>query len=208
MNQALRDFHLLWRMACSGRNKRSGQLLTCTIVALSIAVTLMYLVQGRDALLALGVGVRIALAGLTMVEVMAFLPGAAKLNTPANAQPVPHMRRRLMQLTAGIWGAATALATLLAFGTRLPPAVVFLATGSFIGAQCLALSGHWAGRYLSCAVYAVLAFGGGAMLGEALHGAASGWHLALSTGLMCGFGVYALKTMFTNAPARSGASPD
>jgi hypothetical protein len=205
MKQALRDFHLLWRMACSGRNKHSGKLVTCTIVALSVAVTLTYLVQGRDALLALGVGVRTALAGLTMVEVMAFLPGAAKLNTSANAQLVPHMRRRLMQLTAGIWVAATVLATLLAFGTRLSPAVVFLATGSFIAAHCLALSGHRAGWYLQVAVYAMLAFGGGALLGEALDGAASGWHLALSTGLMCGFGVYALKAMLMNAAARPGA---
>ncbi|MBD8529201.1 MULTISPECIES: hypothetical protein [unclassified Massilia] len=195
MSQALRDFYLLWRMARSTRHKRRIKWLLGAI-ALIVVVTFLLFLESRDVLLAVGVGVRIALAGLTLVAVMSFLPGAVKLNTPINAQLVPRMRRRLMQLTAGVWVTATAVATLVALGTRLPAPLVFLATGSFIATQGLALSGHRAGFYLQFVGYAILGFGGSNLVGEALERAAGGWYFVVCAGLMVVFSAYALKAMF------------
>jgi len=196
MSPALRDFYLLWRMASSTRNKGSVKWVLRAIALIVVVAFLLFLLESRDVSVAVGVGVRIALAGLTLVAVMSFLPGAVKLNTPVNAQLVPRMRRRLMQLTAAVWVAATTMATLVALGTSLPAPLVFLATGSFIATQGLGLSGHRAGYYLQFVAYVILGFGGSDLVGEALEQAAGGWYFVVCAGLMLVFSAYALKAMF------------
>lgn len=144
--KALRDFGLLWRAALAIRHPRTNAVLGGFALFCALIVGLLVLMHTGDPFATTINGARAACAVLLFGWLMYFIPGAIKLNTPANAQLVPRMRRRLVQLTVLAWTGAVGMATLLATGTALGPHVVFVCVGVWLIALGLARSGHPAGK--------------------------------------------------------------
>jgi len=141
MSTRLQDYRMLWRAAATHANTRStrfvGWFVLFAVIALGAAVGARKGIQAAVALFWMaGFAVPLLNWGLR------FMPGAVKLNTPANAKLVPQMRRRLVELScllccvciAGIASAPYAEKGGLLFW------IVLLAVGTG-----LAASGHWAG---------------------------------------------------------------
>lgn len=112
MNVRLRDYRMLWRAAVTHANPRLSGMISWGSLAVGIVIAAS--VAHQD-------GLRAALAWawcmgavfLLMDWAWRFMPGAVKLASPANAQLVPQMRRRLVELSCllcciGIAGIASA----------------------------------------------------------------------------------------------------
>jgi len=194
MNAALRDYHLLWRMALSIRHARTNTILFGFAVFAALCVGALVQLEEREPLHTASAAVRVALASLLGGWMVYFVPGAVKLNTPFTARMVPRMRRRLMGLTTLVWAIATASATLMSFDTRMVPAFVFLGTGSWIAAYGLGLSGHRAAGAVQCALVFPVVFN--SSLPAGLFDSLAG--LAVATLLMLALGAFALQAMFMN----------
>jgi hypothetical protein len=201
MNAALRDYYLLWRMALSTRARHAHTFVLGLSALATLLVGFLVHLKNGDALLTIGMGLRVALGCLALGAVMYFLPGAVKLNTPVNARLVPRMRRRLVQLTVGIWIVATLLATVLAIDTRLSLPGVFLATGEFIAIYGLAVSGHPAGTVLQCAIVPFIMMRN-SVFGDLVKLATRMPYFAPATCLLLAFGAWVLATMFMNGGER------
>jgi hypothetical protein len=201
MSPVLRTHGVLARMALSSRQP-SAWMIVLSFAAVA-AVTIGFLVQLKmdDPMLSIGVAARIALAGLLAGWAGYFLPGAIKLNTPANARLVPALRRRLMQLTAGAWAAATLLAALLAVGTGLAPSLVLLGAGGGLATFALARTGHWAGVAAQFGLFPLVALSR-VIPASALDRLAHGAGLAAASLLMLAYGAFTLRTMFMNGGER------
>lgn len=143
MSARLRDYRLLWRAAVTHASPRLSRVFTWGGLALGL---LLGFVEYKD-----GLQASIAWAWclgsvfLLMDWAWRFMPGAVKLASPANAQLVPRMRRRLVELSwllccLGVAGIASAPYTDASqLGTWLFWVVVLVA-GSGLGA-----AGHRAG---------------------------------------------------------------
>lgn len=108
---------MLWQAAHAHIHPRAQTVLWSAIVILTVTMAaLMGAVYGVLA----GLGwVLCSPAGLLLVDwAFAFVPGALGVNTPANAQLVPAMRTRLVELVLLVWLAAVGL---LAAGLQLIP---------------------------------------------------------------------------------------
>jgi len=200
MKAVLRDYHVLWRMALSARHGYARAFLLSITALASLSVGALVYLKTSDAGTAIGLAVRIVAGGLMSGYVMYFLAGAARLNTPLHARLVPRMRRRLIQLTAASWGAATGAAGLLAWGTPVSPAFILLGMGTWLASLGLARSGHRAGMVLQFMFFPVFALPGlGAFARQHL---AQGPGFAMAAVLLLALGVFALKTMFMDGGDR------
>jgi len=111
------QYRLLWQAAHAQAHPRAQAILWSVIVILTVAVTaLMGAVHGAQ--VAAGWALSTPAGGLLFAWTMAFIPSALGLNHPANAQLVPGMRRRLIELALLVWFAAIGL---LAAGLQLIP---------------------------------------------------------------------------------------
>ena len=122
MSARLRQYRMLWQAAHAQIHPRAQTVLWSAVVILTVAVaSLMAAVYG----VLTGLGWALCtLAGLLLFDwTMAFVPGALGLNTPADAQLVPAMRARLVELVLLVWLAAVGL---LAAGLQLIPAASHL----------------------------------------------------------------------------------
>ena len=201
MSAALRTHAVLARMALSSRQPHAGILVLSFAVLAAAAIGVLVQLKMEDPILSIGVAARIGLAGLVAGWAGYFLPGAIKLNTPGNARLVPALRRRLMQLTAGAWAAATLLMALLAVGSGLAPALVLLGVGIALATFALARTGHWAGIAMQFALFPLVAVSRDIPAG-ALEWLAHGPGLALASLLMLAYGAFTLRTMFMHGGDR------
>jgi hypothetical protein len=122
MSARLQQYRMLWQAAHAHIHPRAQTVLWSAIVILTVAVAaLMGAVYGVLA----GLGWALCTpAGLLLFDwTFAFVPGALGVNTPANAQLVPAMRGRLVELVLLVWLAAVGL---LAAGLQLIPAASHL----------------------------------------------------------------------------------
>lgn len=117
MSARLRQYRLLWQAAHAQAHPRAGIILWSIIAVLTVAVTA---IAGAlyGARTAFGWALATPAAVLLFDWTMAFIPGALCLNLPANAQLVPGMRRRLIELALLVWLAAIGL---LAAGLQSMP---------------------------------------------------------------------------------------
>ena len=122
MSARLRQYRMLWQAAHAHIHPRAQTVLWSAMVILTVAVAaLMGAVYGVLA----GFGWALCTpAGLLLFDwTFAFVPGALGVNTPANAQLVPAMRARLVELVLLVWLAAVGL---LAAGLQLIPEAPYL----------------------------------------------------------------------------------
>ncbi|MEW7849100.1 hypothetical protein AB2N08_10405 [Massilia aurea] len=117
MSARLVQYRLLWQAAHAQAHPRAQAILWSVTVILTVAVTaLMGAVYGAQ--VAAGWALATPAGVLLFTWTMAFIPSALGLNHPANAQLVPGMRRRLIELALLVWFAAIGL---LAAGMLLIP---------------------------------------------------------------------------------------
>lgn len=190
-----RDFSLLWRAALATRHPRTNLVVCCGAVLLALFVGTLAWFKTTDPLQVAVNSVRAAFAILAFGWMMYFVPGAIKLNTPANATLVPRMRRRARQLTVLVWLAATGLATLLALGSALGAHLVFLGVGFWLIALGLARAGHRAGMLVQFLVPMGIMFHA-AIPREWLAQLATWPALAVASLLMLALGAWTLDMMF------------
>ena len=200
MKALLKDYWLVWRMALSARSRADVLILGFTGF-LTLLVAFLVMVMKDDVVLAAGAGLRVAVGGAMMGWLLYFVPGAVKLNTPAVARLVPRLRRRLIESTVLAWICVIAFATLVSLGTKLSPALVLLATGTWIAAYGLGQSGHRAGSWMQVAFAGVFFFSQRwppALVDGIQHGVG----FAIAFLLMLAFAAYALQHMFMDGGDR------
>ena len=194
MKTLLKDYWLVWRMALSARSRADVLILGFTAF-LTLLVAFLVMVTKDDAVLAASTALRVAVGGAMMGWLLYFVPGAVKLNTPSVACLVPRLRRRLIESTVLAWICIIAFATLVSLGTKLSPALVLLATGTWLAAYGLGQSGHRGGSWMQVAFAGVFFFS--RSLPPALvEGIQHGIGFAIACLLMLAFGAYALQHMF------------
>lgn len=117
MNARLRDYRLLWSAAVSHGNPFGSAVIRWgfPIVALAIAFILW---KGESPRAAVAWLWGLACAAALVAWMWRFLPGAVKLNSPANAWLVPRMRRRLVELSCLVWFAAIVAIALGPYANR------------------------------------------------------------------------------------------
>lgn len=200
MKTLLKDYWLVWRMAISSRSRADVLILGLTAF-LTLLVGFLVMIMKDDVMLATGAALRVAVGGAMMGWLLYFVPGAVKLNTPAVARLVPRLRRRLIESTVLAWICVIAFATLVSLGTKLSPALVLLATGTWIAAYGLGQSGHRAGTWMQVGFASVFFFSRSlppALVDGIQHGAG----FAIAFLLMLAFAAYALQHMFMNGGER------
>jgi len=102
MTPRLAQYGRLWRAALAQMHPRVHHVLLWSTPIL--ALTLAALAWGAyDATTAVRWGVSAASAIVLLAWTFCYLPGAFKLNTPANAQLAPGMRARLLELSMAVW---------------------------------------------------------------------------------------------------------
>ena len=152
MSPLLREFALVWSSATASRDPRSKWLFRG--IALGFTLLVGVTVWARTGVLfdAFKYAVRVPVAVYLFAALTHYTPGAVLLNTPVNARLVPRMRRRLFELTLCVWVAATAVATLLAWDTAAPAALVAFATLGWLVGLGLGSAGYQAGVAMQGAV--------------------------------------------------------
>lgn len=152
MSPALRDYALLWSTATASRDSRAKWMFV--LVALTLPLVVGMLVWARTGALAeaLGYAVRMPVGVYLFAALSFYVPGAIRLNTPANARLVPRMRRRLVELTVFIWGAGTAAMTLLAWDTAISAPIIATATFAWLVGLGLGSAGYQIGTLMQIAV--------------------------------------------------------
>jgi len=204
MKTPLKDYWLVWRMAISARSRADLFVLGMTAF-FSLVVGALVMLKKDDALLAASMALRTAVGGAMLGWMLYFVPGAVKLNSPINARLVPRLRRRLIESTALAWVCVVGFATLMSADTQLAPALVLLATGTWVAAYGLGQSGHPAGSWLQVAFAAVFFFN--RRIPPALiDSLAGGAGFAIAFLLMLAFAAYALQHMFMHGGERHYAA--
>jgi hypothetical protein len=152
MSPALRDYAVLWPSASASRDPRAKWIFH--VVTLALTLTVGFLVWARTGMLfdALKYAVRVPAAVYLFAALTYYVPGAILLNTPANARLVPRMRRRLVELTLGVWVAAVVVAALLAWDTAAPAGLVAVATFAWLIGLGLGSAGYQIGVLMQAAV--------------------------------------------------------
>lgn len=102
MSARLGQYWLLWRAALSFTRYFSRRLLLLSAVFVTLVSALIIGATGSTQAW-LGWALCIPAGFLLFTWTMAYVPGALKLNSPANAQLVPGMRRRLVELSLLVW---------------------------------------------------------------------------------------------------------
>ncbi|MEM8511451.1 hypothetical protein RCH14_000742 [Massilia sp. MP_M2] len=122
MSARLQQYRMLWQAAHVQIHPRAQTVLWSAIAILTVAVAAL---MGAAYGVLTGLGWALCTpAGLLLFDwTMALVPGALGMNTPANAQLVPAMRARLVELVLLVWFAAVGL---LAAGLQLIPAASHL----------------------------------------------------------------------------------
>ena len=199
------DYWLLWRMALSTRHPRASAIVLGLTGVATLVVALLVQLKNADPLLTASFALRIALGGMMMGWMLYFVPGAVKLNSPFTARLVPRLRRRLIELTALVWLVAIVSSALMAQGTKLSPALVFLGTGTWLAAYGLGQSGNRMGAWVQFAAWTCIVFNQHLPAGlvEQLKG---GTGFAVAALLMLAFGALALQWMFLNGGERHYAA--
>lgn len=205
MSAVLKDYWLMWRMALSSRHRHANVIILALSGLGALFAGMLVQLKSGDPLLSLGMAMRVGLGGAVGAWVLYFVPGAVKLNTPANARLVPRLRRRLIGLTAAVWVVIVTLATLMSLQTRLTPAFVFLAIGTWVAAYGLGQSGHRAGQWGQFGAWMFIAFNDH-LPPRLLELLASGTGLAIATLLMLAFAAFALQAMFMDGGERHYAA--
>lgn len=200
MSPRLALYGLLWRAALAQVHPYAHRVVLwlAPVVALA-AVALAGKVYGPLDGLRWGVN---ALCFLTLVVwTWGYLPGAMRLNTPANAQLAPGMRARLLELAAGLWllciaGMAAANAG-SASGVALPLLWFMLAS---IG-MALAATGSGAGSVILIAIWPLM--GLPSFIPERMHAAlAHPAFLPLAAAVLAAPGLAILRATFPRAGDR------
>ena len=107
MSPRMAQYGMLWRAALGRVHPHALRLLPWVAVLVTLAIAaLAGAMQGPWA--ALRSGWNAAFGCALVVWSVGYLPGASKLNTPANAHLVPGMRARLVELGVVIWLACIA----------------------------------------------------------------------------------------------------
>lgn len=148
MNVRLGRYRLLWQAALHQFPQR-GMLLV-TVLTTVLCIGLMASSVDAGGLAWLGWILCTPASFLLMIWAMAYLPGAQSLNTPANAQLVPGMRARLIELTLLVWLAGIgmlAAGLYLVFGAAAAAAGSWIALCTTLGVA-LGMSGSLAGGVL------------------------------------------------------------
>ncbi len=205
MSALLKDYWLLWRMALSTRHRHASAFILGLGVLVALVIGLLVQIKNGDPMLSLGLALRIFLGVVLASWLIYFVPGAIKLNSPANARLVPRLRRRLIQLTAIVWVVAVATVTLMTLETRLTPALVFLGTGIWIAAFGLGQSGNRVGQWVQFAAWMFIVFNRHVPAGL-LALLQSGTGFAAATLLMLAFAAYALQATFLDGGERHYAA--
>lgn len=204
MNAALRSrlslYALLWGAATAHANLRLsaivrwGVLILVAIVGIALAFT-----QGARAALMF-----VWCAGCAAILAMwigRFIPGAVKLNSPANAKLVPGMRRRLVELAALVWFAAIVGLMIAPYANGAGPGVwiLWVAIGT-LGCG-LGAAGHQGGAALVCVACVGSTFL--SKLPAPLHGLLSGPLVpALSPLLYAGLVMVVVREIFAEGQDR------
>jgi len=196
----VKDYWLAWRMALSSRSRADMVILGLAGLFALAAAFIVMVVKG-DALFAVSVALRAALGGVLMGWLLYFVPGAVKLNAPFVARLVPRLRRRLIELTVMAWVVVIAFSTLMSMGTKLSPALVLLASGTWIAAYGLGQSGHRAGTWMQLGFAAVFFFSR-SLPPVLVDGIQHGVGFVIAVLLMLAFAGYALQNMFMNGGER------
>ena len=102
MTARLAQYWLLWQAALSFTRSFSRHLLLLAALFVTLVAALVIRATG-SAHAWLGWALCIPAGFLLFTWTLAYLPGAFKLNSPANAQLVPGMRRRLIELSLLVW---------------------------------------------------------------------------------------------------------
>ncbi|MEH6435301.1 hypothetical protein [Massilia sp. DD77] len=147
MTARLRQYAVLWTAAVTHVRPRANTVLGWGILSLTVLGAVLGAFQGGPRL-ALAWAWCTPLALLLLAWAFQFMAGAVKLNTPANAQLAPAMRRRLAELAFGIWFLCVAGIAACPFvepGTLV--ATVLWLTLFSLGAG-LGAAGHGAGTVL------------------------------------------------------------
>lgn len=111
MNNALQDFRLIWNCAMAHRCNGVFKILTWGLAALIVIVPIGDWLFHRDLHEAIG-SISAPLTLLYVCLWMTMIGGVIRQNTPANAQLVPRLRKRSIQMTLIIVFLATAVTSL------------------------------------------------------------------------------------------------
>lgn len=194
MNAVLRDYALLYRTALVKLSARNYAVLCCLALLFALFVGALAWMKTSDPFAVVANCLRVVFGMIALTGLVAFVPAAVQMNTPANAVLVPRLRRRLMASTVLVWLTAAAVGTLLAASSIVPVQIAFLGVGFWIIGYGLFSSGHPSGMaflFLLPMSYLSRAFPGD---WEAWFGQAP--VVVMASLLMLAFGAYTIKTMF------------
>lgn len=156
MRTRLQDYRMLWRAAVTHADSRSTRFVRGFVL---FAVLLLGAAAGmrRGAQAAIALFWMAAFTILLLNWAWRFMPGAVKLNTPANAKLVPQMRRRLVELSCLVcWVCIVGIAS-APYAEK--GGMLFLFVLFAVGTG-LAASGHMAGSAVVVAITFGAVFGG------------------------------------------------
>ena len=200
MNARLRDYRLLWNAALSHANPFGSAVIRwgVPLVTFVFAMAMGWTDGVRQALVLVWC---VACVFILLTWTWRFLPGAVKLNSPANAALVPRMRARLIELACIVWFAAIVgiAAAPYADSGHLGTFLFWIVLGT-VGTG-LGVAGHNAGQALVS--LAVMSAVFQSRVPEALHEFASRPAvLALALVLYAGIIAVAARAIFPSAGER------
>lgn len=200
MSPRLRQYRMLWRAALTHVRPSASAVLGWSVVLVTAlgAVLAALMDDPRKALILAWC----APFGLTLMAwSWQFLPGAAKLNTPANAQLAPGMRARLAELAFGTWLLCLAGIAACPFADKAALAVAILWIGMLSLGSGLSAAGSAAGVALIFA--AVVLPPSRTMLPDRLQALAEHpGFLVAELALLAAAGALAVAAMFPRAGER------
>lgn len=155
MSPRLAQYGLLWRAALAQVHPHAHRIaLWLAPLLVLAAAALAWKVVGPATAFRWGVN---ALCGATLVTwTWGFMPGAFRLNTPANAQLTPGMRARLLELAMAVWGSCIAGLALVNAGST--SAVVLVVVWFMVASlgMALAAAGNGAGSAMQVAIWPLM----------------------------------------------------
>lgn len=158
MSPRLALYGLLWRAALAQVHPHAHRIfLVLTPVLAGSAAALAW--GAYDGAVALRWGWNTLCAALLLVWIWGFVPGAFKLNTPANAQLTPGMRAHLMELGMLVWLLAIAGIAAGNAGRAIAndvPLIIWFMPASL--GMALAATGHGAGSTVMIAIWPLAVF--------------------------------------------------
>lgn len=137
-------YALLWRAAMSHADQGSSGIIRWGGLFLaSVAGLLAWFTAGPRGLGALAWCV--AFGAILVLWMTRFIPGAVKLNSPANAKLVPQMRRRLLELACIVWLAGIAGIAMAPLENSTALGLVLLYVVVITVGSAFSAAGHQAG---------------------------------------------------------------